>query len=560
MNKKTLRIAGWALGLSMAVAGMGAAIGASQKAPIVTQAMGNSYTVGSSFLTSVNDGDLVAWGTSSTNLATGISSNWVALSGTKADWIIFEVETAANGFYLKEHETSNYVYSSATKKVAFDSDEKTLLTLNASHYVHNSTVGTYTYNSSGIRPYSSNTYTAAYLYPVESSINITSISAVTLSHTSVPANTGSTITATATYGPNNATEAFVWQSSDTNVATISASATYGVATIEVQGVGTCTFTAKATHDNSIQATSATFTVTAAVEKRVYDVTFAGTGSESDGTTALTTSTLAEKCLGDGSFLSFSSTSNVFNGGNNTLKFSSGSKNGTIAISKVGESTGDDIKMVVLEAKKYGSDDASLSVQVGSASSQTTGSLTSEYRYYSFSFANAENAAKTISLTATKRLYLRNIVLIRTGYAAEQGVYSFSGNLLNSTAEGCGELSAAKLLTAWGNLSSSFESTETAYSGSAALFRTSGVDENGNVVEKATARYDYIVGKYLKVLGNESFEDFANRDPAAISGLGLAPSGNGDIDSNFPLIITFVAIGTVAAAGVFLLSRRRRDEE
>ena len=38
MNKKTLRIAGWALGLSMAVAGIGAAVGTSQKAPIEAKA------------------------------------------------------------------------------------------------------------------------------------------------------------------------------------------------------------------------------------------------------------------------------------------------------------------------------------------------------------------------------------------------------------------------------------------------------------------------------------------------------------------------------------------
>ena len=44
MNKKTLRIAGWALGLSMAVAGMGVALGASQKAPVETNAATNTVT------------------------------------------------------------------------------------------------------------------------------------------------------------------------------------------------------------------------------------------------------------------------------------------------------------------------------------------------------------------------------------------------------------------------------------------------------------------------------------------------------------------------------------
>lgn len=47
MNKKTLRIAGWALGLSMAVAGIGAAVGATQKSPIEAKATGSTYTVSS---------------------------------------------------------------------------------------------------------------------------------------------------------------------------------------------------------------------------------------------------------------------------------------------------------------------------------------------------------------------------------------------------------------------------------------------------------------------------------------------------------------------------------
>ena len=44
MNKKTLRIAGWALGLSMAVAGIGVAVGASQKAPVEAKALETTYS------------------------------------------------------------------------------------------------------------------------------------------------------------------------------------------------------------------------------------------------------------------------------------------------------------------------------------------------------------------------------------------------------------------------------------------------------------------------------------------------------------------------------------
>ncbi|MBQ7243649.1 MAG: hypothetical protein IJS52_05540 [Bacilli bacterium] len=47
MNKKTIKIAGWALGLSMAVAGIGAVTGMPKKPSIETRADGPfTYTIG----------------------------------------------------------------------------------------------------------------------------------------------------------------------------------------------------------------------------------------------------------------------------------------------------------------------------------------------------------------------------------------------------------------------------------------------------------------------------------------------------------------------------------
>ena len=135
-----------------------------------TMAMGDNYSVGTSPLSSVSNGDLVAWGTSNSNLATSCSSNWIYLGSNKSEWIVFTVETTTGGFYLKTPD-GNYVYSSAAKKVEFSSTNKTVLTFstenNTLNYVNGgSSIGNYTYNSSGIRPYSNNNYTAAYLYAV----------------------------------------------------------------------------------------------------------------------------------------------------------------------------------------------------------------------------------------------------------------------------------------------------------------------------------------------------------------------------------------------------------
>lgn len=58
MNKKTLRIAGWALGLSMTVAGIGVAVGANAKAPMETKA---ATSAGSATVTTANQSISGAW-------------------------------------------------------------------------------------------------------------------------------------------------------------------------------------------------------------------------------------------------------------------------------------------------------------------------------------------------------------------------------------------------------------------------------------------------------------------------------------------------------------------
>ena len=142
-------------------------------------AMDDGYTIGTTPLSSVSNGDLVVWGTSNSNLAKSCSSNWIYLSSTQSEWIVFTVETTTNGFYLKTPEGS-YVYSSAAKKVEFSSTNKTVLTINSNNLVNGgSSIGNYTYNSTGIRPYASNNYTNAYLYAVTPSGSIPTTYTVT---------------------------------------------------------------------------------------------------------------------------------------------------------------------------------------------------------------------------------------------------------------------------------------------------------------------------------------------------------------------------------------------
>lgn len=86
------------------------------------------------------------------------------------------------------------------------------------------------------------------------------------------------------------------------------------------------------------------------------------------------------------------------------------------------------------------------------------------------------------------------------------------------------------------------------------------NESGSAHQQAIARYDYIVKKYTTSVR----ADFMNRISAGKLVASAAVVNEWNVhtnsDSNLPLIITIVAIGTIPAAGVFLLSRRRRDEE
>ena len=135
----------------------------------------DDYTISTTPLTSsgITNNIKVVWGTSTSNLAYDISSNWVYLTGTRANWLVFTLEGSSSGFTLKHGD--NYVYCSGAKKVAFDSSHSTTFTLRADNLVTNGTAGTFYYNSSGLRPYTSGSYTDAFLYELIPNKTLTEI-------------------------------------------------------------------------------------------------------------------------------------------------------------------------------------------------------------------------------------------------------------------------------------------------------------------------------------------------------------------------------------------------
>ncbi len=91
------------------------------------------------------------------------------------------------------------------------------------------------------------------------------------------------------------------------------------------------------------------------------------------------------------------------------------------------------------------------------------------------------------------------------------------------------------------------------------FRTGVASEAGTNIQQALARYDYIVGKYLKGGLDNTFTDFMSRNPSPIAGAYNVSieTKNHDIDSL--LVISGASIAIATLGGIFLISRRRREE-
>ena len=144
----------------------------------------DDYTISSTPLASsgITNGMKVVWGTSTSNLAESIGSNWVYLSSTSSEWLIFTLEGTSSGFTLKSG--NNYVYCSGAKKVAFDDSNYTTFTLTNAGLVTNGTSGTFYFNSTGLRPYTSNSYDNAYLYALTLNKTLSEIDVYTSPETS----------------------------------------------------------------------------------------------------------------------------------------------------------------------------------------------------------------------------------------------------------------------------------------------------------------------------------------------------------------------------------------
>ena len=144
----------------------------------------------------------------------------------------------------------------------------------------------------------------------------------------------------------------------------------------------------------------------------YTLQFAGTGTSSDGTAAISTSAAVADLLSSGSgyVTGIAATNNVYVGKDaEGLKFSSGSKNGSLTLTLSADGKVDATSIVVT-AKKWKSDAASVSVN--GATAQTVDAESADYTFA------VTGELTQIKIDATKRLYVSAITVNYTAGSSD----------------------------------------------------------------------------------------------------------------------------------------------
>lgn len=195
-------------------------------------------------------------------------------------------------------------------------------------------------------------------------------------------------------------------------------------------------------------------------------------------------------------------------------------------------------------------------------------------------------AKSVTFSITSNAKFKGVTLTYSGevvthyanvnVAAQKAVISFANDFLTKTtsmeidevvttickADGSTDIDALK--AAWAAVSSNYttlrnalsEENKTAFDN---MVKNAASDEDGDVLEQAMARYDHIL---IAHPGIDGLGDFINTTSgrAEVSGLGLISDRGivSSMNSSVPAIIALLSGGIVAAGGIFLMSRRRRE--
>lgn len=135
-----------------------------------------------------------------------------------------------------------------------------------------------------------------------------------------------------------------------------------------------------------------------------------------------------------------------------------------------------------------------------------------------------------------------------------GAIAYAKDFVNAT-NVCDEDGIVNNITSelWTNQKNAYDNLP--YDSIRETVRTAAGNASGTDLEKCAARYDYIVGKYTK----DVYADFMNRNPAKPVAGAFDYVGNKAESKDAGLMIVTLGLGIVAAAGAFLVLRRKNQE-
>jgi hypothetical protein len=557
MNKRSLRIAGWAIGLSLAFGAIGTAVGASQRAPIEAgAASGDSYSFstaanvsGSStdgkwtFSTGKSSGSNPAYNEKTRELRL-YSTSWIEITGASG------IEITSASFTCKFNGggkgSDKYPSGWSVNHGTITNYSTTLTSFSVGNINSSSfrlTMGTGDAGNCGLK-----TVTLTYITATPaSSITLTSDSSITIGE-------GSTSQIVASVDDAASDKGITYSSNATAVATVNET---GLITAVSQGEATITV---ASHSTPSVSTSVSVTVTGRVfTQNAYNKVIKQSELVAGGKYLIVfEQSLTNGYVFDGNDAAYASIAVSINSG--VIAPTAQIDAGLVTISTY--STG--FALNVNASNQYiGGKSGSNTIQYSDDEILNTititdgiASIVSDTSFIQFNDASNQLRFRYFkSGTSTQQ----NVSLYRyvDGTLSTEG---FANYLSNSTTSICSTESTSAnhysgLSAIWGRVSG--KSNELSASDKSSL-ATAEAQPGGTPLQDALARYDHMMTRY-KVSG---LTDFLGRfsqggiNYGALQTMKVSPRG----ESSLPLIVSVIAVGLAAAGGLIFLHHRHRKED
>ena len=186
---------------------------------------------------------------------------------------------------------------------------------------------------------------------------------------------------------------------------------------------------------------------------------------------------------------------------------------------------------------------------GSGSTFTLDAAETTYKF-EFTLTNAPANAE-ITLTANKANKNRFVVWGATNLFADTFASEFLTNL-QCTANGTAQPTYTNDYS-WSTFDTLYSTLDEEEQ---TILVSTTANQSGTDIQKAMARYDYIVGKYNKGQGITSYNDFIGRNPAAIGASRALKLVDGEAATAAAMVIVVLSAVSITAVGGFFLLKKK----